>query len=148
MVSFLLVPRLKLWSEQSQGLTTGDLFSDRFDLKTGPVGGPCYRAQLVFVCWRSDHCRWKVITSDHDNGFEPRDCGVGSRYSGLHRNGRPQSGDLYRCFSDGGSFCRIVLLLVPLGLIKVGGLAAVIAHFEANPETESMVNWMALEQSN
>ena len=24
MVSFLLVPRLKLWSEQSQGLTTGD----------------------------------------------------------------------------------------------------------------------------
>ncbi|MEJ6671704.1 MAG: hypothetical protein QNL18_12310, partial [Pseudomonadales bacterium] len=35
MVSFLLVPRLKIWSDQTQGLTTGDLFTDRFDLKTG-----------------------------------------------------------------------------------------------------------------
>ena len=48
MVSFLLVPRLKLWSEQSQGLTTGDLFSDRFDLKTGRLA-----ALVIALSWFS-----------------------------------------------------------------------------------------------
>ena len=46
MVSFLLVPKIKIWSDQTQGLTTGDLFSQRFGLKTVWMSG--YRRKLRF----------------------------------------------------------------------------------------------------
>ncbi|MTI59471.1 MAG: hypothetical protein FH762_05690 [Firmicutes bacterium] len=33
--SFLLVPKVKKWADKTKGLTIGDLFTQRFDEKTG-----------------------------------------------------------------------------------------------------------------
>ena len=37
LVSFLMVPKVKHWSDRVRGLTTGDIFEARFDARTGTV---------------------------------------------------------------------------------------------------------------
>ena len=46
LASFLVVPKVKRWADRVQGLTTGDLFEQRFDRRTGTVA-----ASLVGVSW-------------------------------------------------------------------------------------------------
>ena len=145
MVSFLLVPRLKIWSDQSQGLTTGDLFTDRFDLKTGRLA-----ALVIALSWFSFVGGQVIAGGKLLQVTMTMDLSLAIFVSGLVILGYTAMGGLKAViytdvFQMAVLFVGIVLLLVPLGLIKVGGLGAVIAHFEADPETQSMVNWMALE---
>ncbi len=46
MVSFLMVPKVKRWSDRVKGLTTGDLFTARFDRKTGTLA-----AVVIGLSW-------------------------------------------------------------------------------------------------
>ena len=46
MVSFLMVPKVKRWSDRVNGLTTGDLFAARFDRKTGTLA-----AIVIGIAW-------------------------------------------------------------------------------------------------
>ena len=145
MVSFLLVPRLKIWSDQSQGLTTGDLFTDRFDLKTGRLA-----ALVIALSWFSFVGGQIIAGGKLLQVTMTMDLSLAIAVSGLVILGYTAMGGLKAViytdvFQMVVLFVGIVLLLVPLGLIKVGGLGAVIAHFEADPETQSMVDWMALE---
>ena len=51
MVSFLMVPKVKRWSDRVNGLTTGDLFAARFDRKTGTLAAIVIgTAWFTFVC--------------------------------------------------------------------------------------------------
>jgi SSS family solute:Na+ symporter len=46
LVSFFMVPKVKKWADKVKGLTTGDLFEDRFDRRTGTVA-----AVVIGVAW-------------------------------------------------------------------------------------------------
>ena len=46
MVSFLMVPKVKRWSDRVSGLTTGDMFEARFDRRTGTLA-----AIVVGIAW-------------------------------------------------------------------------------------------------
>ena len=47
MVSFLMVPKVKRWSDRVKGLTTGDLFEARFDRRTGTLAAIVIGIRIV-----------------------------------------------------------------------------------------------------
>ena len=145
MAAFLLVPRLKLWSDQTEGLTTGDLFTARFGLTAGRIA-----ALVVALSWFSFVGGQIVAGGKLLQVTLAIDLDWAIGLAGLVIIGYTMMGGLKAViytdvFQMLVLFVGIVLLLVPIGLIKVGGVSAVIAHFEANPSTASMVDWTAVE---
>ena len=49
MVSFLMVPKVKRWSDKVKGLTTGDLFEARFDRRTGTLAAVVIGLSLIHI---------------------------------------------------------------------------------------------------
>jgi len=140
-----LVPRLKLWSDQTEGLTTGDLFTARFGLTAGRIA-----ALVVALSWFSFVGGQIVAGGKLLQVTMAIDLDWAIGLAGLVIIGYTMMGGLKAViytdvFQMLVLFVGIVLLLVPIGLIKVGGVSAVIAHFEANPSTASMVDWTAVE---
>lgn len=145
MVSFLLVPKIKIWSDQTQGLTTGDLFSQRFGLKTGRLA-----ALVIALSWFSFVGGQIIAGGKLLQVTLSLDLTLAIIVSGLVIVGYTAMGGLKAViytdvFQMGVLFVGIILLLVPLGLMAVGGPSALIDHFTQDPVTASYVDWGAVE---
>ena len=145
MVSFLLVPKIKIWSNQTQGLTTGDLFSQRFGLRTGRLA-----ALVIALSWFSFVGGQIIAGGKLLQVTLSLDLTLAIIVSGLVIVGYTAMGGLKAViytdvFQMGVLFVGIILLLVPLGLMAVGGPSALIDHFSQDPATASFVDWGSVE---
>ncbi len=144
MVSFLMVPKVKRWSDRVSGLTTGDMFEARFDRRTGTLA-----AIVVGIAWFTfvggqiiAGGKLLQVTLDMDLTFAVVLAGgIILAYTALGGLKAVIYTDVFQMFV---LMIGILCIAVPIGLWHVGGVGALVAHFEASPETASLVDWGAV----
>lgn len=144
MVSFLLVPKVKRWSDRVDGLTTGDLFEARFDARTGTVA-----AVVIALSWFAfvggqviAGGKLLQVTLSMDLTFAIVLSGsVILAYTAMGGLKAVIYTDVFQMIV---LMAGIVFLLVPIGLYQVGGWSALHDHLAASSETASMVDWQAV----
>jgi SSS family solute:Na+ symporter len=144
MVSFLMVPRVKRWADKVQGLTTGDLFEARFDRRTGLLA-----AIVVGLAWFTFVggqiiAGGKLLQVTLDINLTVAVVLSGSiilAYTAMGGLKAVIYTDVFQMFV---LMIGIIFIAVPIGMYEVGGWGAMVDHFNAAPETESMVQWDAV----
>ena len=144
MVSFLMVPKVKRWSDKVSGLTTGDMFEARFDRRTGTLA-----AIVVGIAWFTfvggqiiAGGKLLQVTLDMDLTFAVVLAGgIILAYTALGGVKAVIYTDVFQMFV---LMIGILFIAVPIGLWQVGGIGALVEHFEASPETASLVDWGAV----
>ncbi len=144
MVSFLMVPKVKRWSDKVSGLTTGDMFEARFDRRTGTLA-----AIVVGIAWFTfvggqiiAGGKLLQVTLDMDLTFAVVLAGgIILAYTALGGLKAVIYTDVFQMFV---LMIGILFIAVPIGLWQVGGIGALVEHFEASPETASLVDWGAV----
>ena len=144
MVSFLMVPKVKRWSDRVSGLTTGDMFEARFDRRTGTLA-----AIVVGIAWFTfvggqiiAGGKLLQVTLDMDLTFAVVLAGgIILAYTALGGLKAVIYTDVFQMFV---LMIGILFIAVPIGLWQVGGVGGLVAHFEASPETASLVDWSAV----
>lgn len=144
MVSFLMVPKVKRWSDKVSGLTTGDMFEARFDRRTGTLA-----AIVVGIAWFTfvggqiiAGGKLLQVTLDMDLTFAVMLAGgIILAYTALGGLKAVIYTDVFQMFV---LMIGILFIAVPIGLWQVGGIGALVEHFEASPETASLVDWGAV----
>lgn len=144
LVSFLMVPKVKRWADRVRGLTTGDLFETRFDRRTGTVA-----AVVIGIAWFTFAGGQIIAGAKLLQATIGIDLTIAVVLSGAVILAYTALGGLKAViYTD--VFQMIVLLIgiifiaVPIGLYTVGGWSGIVAHFTANPETASLVDWGAV----
>ncbi len=139
-----MVPKVKRWADRVKGLTTGDLFEARFDRRTGTlaavvigiawftfVGGQIIAgAKLLQVTLQMNLTLAVVLAGSITLAYTM----LGGLKAVIYT-------DVFQMFV---LMIGIIFIAVPIGLIEVGGWNGIVAHFSANPETESLVQWGAV----
>ncbi len=144
MVSFLMVPKVKRWSDKVAGLTTGDLFEARFDRRTGTLA-----AVVIGIAWFTfvggqiiAGGKLLQVTLDMDLTFAVVLAGgIILAYTALGGLKAVIYTDVFQMFV---LMIGILFIAVPIGLYQVGGIGALVAHFESSPDTASLVDWTAV----
>lgn len=144
MVSFLMVPKVKRWSDKVRGLTTGDLFEARFDRRTGTLA-----AIVIGIAWFTfvggqiiAGGKLLQVTLNMDLTLAILLAGgIVLAYTALGGLKAVIYTDVFQMFV---LMIGIVFIAVPIGLIEVGGVGALIEHFERDPDTANMVAWTAV----
>lgn len=144
MVSFLMVPRVKRWSDRVSGLTTGDLFETRFDARTGTlaavviglawfafVGGQVIAGGKLLQATLALDLTLAIVVSG----------GVILAYTAMGGLKAVIYTDVFQMLI---LMIGILGLMVPIGLYKIGGWSAMVAHFEASDASRSMLDWNAI----
>lgn len=144
MVSFLMVPKVKRWSDRVKGLTTGDLFEARFDRRTGLlaaivigiawftfVGGQIIAGGKLLQVTMDISLAWAVAVSG----------AVILAYTAMGGLKAVIYTDVFQMFV---LMIGIVFIAVPIGMYQVGGWSAMVEHFESNAGTASLVDWTAV----
>jgi len=144
LVSFLMVPKVKRWSDRVKGLTTGDLFEARFDRRTGLlaavvigiawfafVGGQIIAGAKLMQATLGVGLTFAIVVSG----------AVILAYTALGGLKAVIYTDVFQMFV---LLIGIVFIAVPVGLIKVGGWPGIVNHFSADPATASLVDWTAV----
>lgn len=144
LVSFLMVPKVKRWADKVKGLTTGDLFEARFDRRTGTlaavvigiawftfVGGQIIAGGKLLQVTLEMNLTVAVILSG----------AIILAYTAMGGLKAVIYTDVFQMFV---LMIGILLIAVPIGMYKVGGWNAIVAHFSASPETASLVDWTAV----
>ncbi len=144
LASFLLVPKIKRWADRVKGLTTGDLFSARFDQRTGTTA-----AIVIALAW------FTFVGGQVIAGGKLLQVTLGMNLSlaiflaGAVILAYTVMGGLKAViytdvFQMVILLIGIVFIMVPIGLYQVGGWGSMVAHFANDPETASMVSWSAV----
>ena len=144
MVSFLMVPKVKRWSDRVKGLTTGDLFEARFDQRTGTLA-----AIVIGIAWFTfvggqiiAGGKLLQVTLNMDLTLAILLAGgIVLAYTALGGLKAVIYTDVFQMFV---LMIGILFIAVPIGLIEIGGVGALVAHFEADPDTASLVDWTAV----
>jgi len=144
MVSFLMVPRVKSWSDRVRGLTTGDMFEARFDRRTGTLA-----AIVIGIAWFTFVggqiiAGGKLLQVTLEMNLTAAVILSGSiilAYTAMGGLKAVIYTDVFQMFV---LLIGIVFIAVPIGLIEVGGWAGIVEHFSATPETETLVQWDAV----
>ena len=144
LVSFLMVPKVKRWADRVKGLTTGDLFEARFDRRTGTVA-----AVVIGIAWFTFVGGQIIAGAKLLQATVGIDLTVAVVLAGAVILAYTALGGLKAViYTD--VFQMVVLLIgivfiaVPIGLYTVGGWDGIVAHFSANEETRSLVDWGAI----
>jgi SSS family solute:Na+ symporter len=144
LVSFLMVPKVKRWADRVKGLTTGDLFEARFDRRTGTVA-----AVVIGIAWFTFVGGQIIAGAKLLQATVAIDLTVAVVLSGAVILAYTALGGLKAViYTD--VFQMVVLLIgivfiaAPIGLYTVGGWDGIVAHFSANAETRSLVDWGAI----
>lgn len=143
LVSFLMVPKVKKWADKMQGLTTGDLFTQRFDEKTGTVAAIVIG--LAWLAFVGGQIMAGGIIIEATMGIDP-DLSImviGIIIVAYTAMGGLKAVIYTDVFQMVVLMSGILLILVPLGLIEVGGFAAMMETLSSNPDTASMLDWTA-----
>lgn len=142
-VSFFMVPKVKRWADAVKGLTTGDLFEARFDRRTGTMA-----AVVIGLAWFTfvggqiiAGAKLVQVTMGIDLTFAVIASGaVVLAYTAMGGLKAVIFTDVFQMIV---LMTGIVFIAVPIGLYEVGGWQGIVSHFEADPETASMVDWGA-----
>ena len=143
LASFLVVPKVKRWADRVQGLTTGDLFEQRFDRRTGTVA-----ASLVGVSWFAFVGGQIIAGGKLLQVTAGMDLSVAIFVAGAIILAYTAMGGLKAViytdvFQMVILFVGVVLILVPIGFVKVGGVSGMADHFASDPTTQTMMDWGA-----
>lgn len=143
LASFLVVPKVKRWADRVKGLTTGDLFEQRFDRRTGTMA-----AVVVGLAWFAFVGGQVIAGGKLLQVTTGLDLTAAVLIAGAVILAYTVMGGLKAViYTD--VFQMVVLLvgvifiMVPVGLVRVGGWGAMVDHFTADPETASLVQWDA-----
>lgn len=144
LVSFLMVPKVKRWADKVKGLTTGDLFEARFDRRTGTLA-----AVVIGIAWFTFVggqiiAGGKLLQVTLDMNLTVAVVLSGAiilAYTAMGGLKAVIYTDVFQMFV---LMIGILLIAVPIGMYKVGGWDAIVAHFNASPDTASMVEWTAV----
>ncbi len=141
LASFFMVPKVKRWADKMQGLTTGDLFECRYDRRTGTLAAVVIGlAWLAFVGGQIIAGGKLIqVTLGIDLGLAI--IVVGGIILAYTTMGGLKAVIYTDVFQMLVLMVGILLIVVPIGLIKVGGPIALFETLASNPETATMVNW-------
>ena len=143
MASFLVVPKVKRWADRVKGLTTGDLFEQRFDRRTGTMA-----ASLVGIAWLTFVGGQIIAGGKLLQATVGIDLGVAIFVAGAIIVAYTAMGGLKAViytdvFQMTILLVGVVFILVPIGIVRVGGISEMIAFFESDSDTATMVQWGA-----
>jgi len=141
--SLALVPKLKKWADDVKGITTGDLFATRFDEKTGFIA-----AILVGLSWFAFVGGQIIAGGKLVAGTMGLDLTTAIIIAGAVVLAYTIMGGLKAViYTDVFQmiilFIGVILLMVPIGWVKVGGWQGMVEAFANNPETASLLDWGA-----
>jgi solute:Na+ symporter, SSS family len=143
LASFLVVPKIKRWADRVSGLTTGDLFEQRFDRRTGTVA-----AALIGLSWFAFVggqiiAGGKLLQATLGMNLSLAIFVAGAVILAYTAMGGLKAVIYTDVFQMVVLLVGVVFLLVPVGLYRVGGWSGIVAHFAASPETEHFVSLRA-----
>ncbi len=144
LASFLMVPKVKRWADRAKGLTTGDLFEQRFNRRTGVVA-----AVLVGLSWFAFVggqviAGGKLLQATLQMNLTMAIIVAGGIILAYTMMGGLKAVIYTDVFQMIVLLVGIVFIMVPLGLHRVGGWSAMVEHFSARPETTEMISWSAV----
>ena len=144
MVSFLMVPKVKRWSDKVKGLTTGDLFAARFDRRTGTlaavviglawftfVGGQIIAGGKLLQVTLNMNLTFAVLLS-------------GTIILAYTTMGGLKAVIYTDVFQMIVLMVGIVFIAVPIGLIEIGGWNVMVEKFNSSESTKHLLNWVAV----
>ncbi|MCG6879675.1 MAG: sodium:solute symporter family protein [Deltaproteobacteria bacterium] len=143
LAAFFLVPKVKRWADKVKGLTTGDLFGQRFDRRTGTVA-----AILIGLAWFAFVggqivAGAKLVTATTGLNLTVAVVVSGAVILAYTAMGGLKAVIFTDVFQVFVLLVGVVFILVPIGLYQVGGWSALMSKLAANPDTVSMTNWGA-----
>ncbi len=144
LVSFLMVPKVKRWADRVKGLTTGDLFEARFDRRTGTVAAVVIGIAWFTVVGAQVIAGAKLLQVTLSMDLTLAVVLAGSIILAYTVLGGLKAVIYTDVFQMVVLLFGILLLAVPIGLYRVGGWEGIVAHFAANPDTRSMIEWDAV----
>lgn len=144
LASFLMVPKVKRWADHVKGLTTGDLFEARFDRRTGTLA-----ALVIGLAWFTFVGGQIIAGGKLLQVTLAMDLVLAIALAGFIILAYTAMGGLKAViYTDVLQMIillvGVVFILVPIGLVKVGGWSGMVETLSANPETASMVEWDAI----
>ncbi len=143
MASFLVVPKVKRWADRVKGLTTGDLFGQRFDERTGLTA-----ACLIGLSWFAFVggqiiAGGKLLEGTVGIPLSAAIVVAGAVIVAYTAMGGLKAVIFTDVFQMTILLVGVIFILVPIGLSEVGGVSGMVASLSAAPETASMVSWDA-----
>ncbi len=144
LASFLMVPKVKKWADHVKGLTTGDLFEARFDRRTGTLA-----ALVIGLAW------FTFVGGQIIAGGKLLQVTLGMNLT----LAIALAGFIILAYTAMGGlkaviytdvlqmivlFVGVILILVPIGLVRVGGWGGLVEQLSADPQTASLVDWGAI----
>jgi len=144
LASLLLVPKVKKWADRVQGLTTGDLFEARFDRRTGTLA-----ALVIGLAW------FTFVGGQIIAGGKLLQVTMGMNLT----LAIALAGFVILAYTAMGGLkaviytdvlqmvvllIGIIFLLVPIGLIRVGGWSGLAEALAADPQTAYLLDWGAV----
>jgi SSS family solute:Na+ symporter len=144
LASFLMVPRVKRWADRVQGLTTGDLFEARFDRRTGSLA-----AIVIALAWFTFVggqiiAGGKLLQVTLGMNLELAIFLAGAVILAYTAMGGLKAVIHTDVFQMVVLFVGVILILVPIGLYRVGGWSELMAQLAASPDTVMMTRWDAV----
>ncbi len=143
LASFFMVPRVKRWADKTKGLTTGDLFETRYDKKTGTVA-----AIVIGLAWSAFvggqiMAGGKLLQATMNLDITVATLIIGFIIVAYTAMGGLKAVIYTDVFQMVVLMIGILFVLVPIGLVKVGGLQNMIDTLNSNPETATLTDWTA-----
>jgi len=144
LAAFLMVPKVKRWADRVKGLTTGDLFAARFGNRTGLMA-----AILVGLSWFTFVGGQVIAGAKLVSGVLGLPVtltiivagAVILTYTAMGGLKAVMSTDVFQLVV---LLVGIVLIAVPIGFFRVGGIDGLVDKLSASPESAMLLDWGAV----
>ena len=144
MVSFLMVPKVKRWSDKVKGLTTGDLFAARFDRKTGTLAAVVIGLSWFTFVGGQIIAGGKLLQVTLNMNLTVAVLVSGAVILAYTTMGGLKAVIYTDVFQMLVLMIGIVFIAVPIGLIEVGGWSAMAQQFNSSDSTKHLLDWSAV----
>ena len=144
MVSFLMVPKVKRWSDRVKGLTTGDLFAARFDRKTGTLAAVVIGLSWFTFVGGQIIAGGKLLQVTLNMNLTVAVLVSGAVILAYTTMGGLKAVIYTDVFQMLVLMIGIVFIAVPIGLIEVGGWSAMAQQFNSSDSTKHLLDWSAV----
>ncbi len=144
MVSFLMVPKVKRWSDKVKGLTTGDLFAARFDRKTGTLAAVVIGLSWFTFVGGQIIAGGKLLQVTLNMNLTVAVLVSGAVILAYTIMGGLKAVIYTDVFQMLVLMIGIVFIAVPIGLIEVGGWSAMAQQFSSSDSTKHLLDWSAV----
>tara|TARA_B100001057_G_scaffold147714_1_gene147611 strand:- start:3867 stop:5315 length:1449 start_codon:yes stop_codon:yes gene_type:complete len=144
MVSFLMVPKVKRWSDRVKGLTTGDLFAARFDRKTGTLAAVVIGLSWFTFVGGQIIAGGKLLQVTLNMNLTLAVLVSGAVILAYTTMGGLKAVIYTDVFQMLVLMIGIVFIAVPIGLIEVGGWSVMAQQFSSSDSTKHLLDWGAV----